>query len=180
MKLINLLPPERSLGLTREYYLRLATLGALVVAFLAFSAMLLLLPTYYYLTTALATKRADLALRAAPPEVSGEFAVEEAALASRIAIVEAVQTNASASTLVRDMLAVSRRGVRVQNLNYTPKVAEKPGILLVSGVADTRESLRAYQNALLGAAFAAAAELPVAAYAKDTNIPFTITVTLRS
>lgn len=180
MKVINLLPPERSLGLTREYYLRLATLGALAVAFLACSAMLLLVPTYYYLTTALTVKRADLALRAAPPEVTGEFSEQEAALASRIALVEAVQANPAVSTLVREVLAVSRSNVRVLNLNYTPKLAEKPGILLVSGVADSREALRAYQNALQGAAFATAAELPVAAYAKDANIPFTITVTLRS
>lgn len=180
MKVINLLPPERSLALTREYYVRLATLAALAAAFLAGAAMLLMLPTYYYLTTALAVKRVDLVERAAPPEETGEYAAQEAALVSRIALVESTQANSSASTLVRAVLAVPHVDVRVLNLNYTPKLAEKPGTLLVSGVADSREALRAYQNALQGAAFAVTAELPVAAYAKDTNIPFTITVTLRS
>lgn len=180
MNVINLLPPERTAALTREYYLRLATLAALVVSALAMAAMLLLLPTYYYLTTTLRVKQADLALRTAPPEVTEEVSEQEAALMSRIALVEAIGNNPSASALVRAALSVPRTSVRILNLNYTPKQGEKPGVLLVSGVAASREALRAYQNALQGAAFAATAELPVAAYAKDANIPFTITVTLRS
>jgi hypothetical protein len=57
-------------------------------------------------------------------------------------------------------------------------MGKAPGTLSVSGIAVTRGALRAYQLALQSAPFAVAANLPVSAYAKDTDIAFTITVTL--
>jgi len=47
------------------------------------------------------------------------------------------------------------------------------------GIAATRDALRNYQIALQNAAFARAADLPVSAYAKDSNISFNITITLK-
>jgi len=83
------------------------------------------------------------------------------------------------------MIAVERRtgesythvgeGV-YDTLEFTAEDGKK--ILSVSGTAANREALRTYQLALQGAPFTLTAALPVSAYAKDSDIAFTITITL--
>ena len=79
---------------------------------------------------------------------------------------------------MNNVLVIPRPGIVLSGFDYEPSVGKSAGTLAVSGTATTRDALRNYQLALEGASFARSADLPVSAYAKDTDITFTITVTL--
>ena len=179
-ELTNLLPPERQRALSREYLLRLGTVAAALITILTFAAALLLLPTYMFLGQSAAAKGAHLANVENILSSSDEktFSARLAVLSSDAAALLALGSIPSASTIVRTALAIQRPGITLSGFGYTPATAKVPGTLAITGTAATRDALRSYQLALSSAPFAAAANLPVSAYAKDADITFTITVTL--
>jgi hypothetical protein len=85
----------------------------------------------------------------------------------------------SASVSMRAILAISRPGVTLSHFDYSIATAanKNKNTLAISGVSVTRDALRNYQLALQGSSLVQSADLPVSAYAKDTDIAFTITVT---
>ena len=179
-ELTNLLPSEYRAALMRSYFLRLSVVGVLAASVLIAIAMILLVPTYMLLTQSARTKEARLATidSALASTDQTMFSARLSALSSSAAELSALDQTPSASAIVRSMLALPRSGISLSDFTYTPAGEAGSGVLTVSGIAATRESLRSYQIALQGASFTQSADLPVSAYAKDSNIRFTITVTL--
>lgn len=178
--LINLLPPERQRALAKEYFIRLGVVAALLLTVLTVAAGILLLPTYVFLSQNTAAKRAQLTsvesvLSSADEEaMSGRLA----ALANEASRLVVLEREPPASAIIRAVLDIPRPGVVLSEFRYVRAEGKAPEMLAVSGTASTREALRSYQLALQGAPFTSAANLPVSAYAKDSNISFTITLTL--
>lgn len=177
---INLLPPERQRVVSREYLVRLGVVVSVLITALTAIAGLLLLPTFILLMQSTAAKEAQLAnlktvLSSADEKV---LSAHLSALSRDAATLVALGGNPFASEVMRTTLAVSRPGVTLSSFVYTPVAAKLPGKLAISGVAATRDALRTYQLALQGTSFVTTADLPVSAYAKDSNIDFTITMTL--
>lgn len=179
-ELTNLLPPERQRTLFREHVLRMCVVVVeLIIALILISAILLF-PTYVFLAKSYAIKESRL--------VSIESAISSAdgtALSSRLSalsgdveVLSKLGSVRSASEVTRIALAVPHPGVALSGLTYAPATGKNSGALTVSGTADSRDSLRDYQLALQSAPFSASAVLPVSAYAKDSDIAFTIVVTL--
>ncbi|MDD3531202.1 MAG: hypothetical protein PHV99_01240 [Candidatus Pacebacteria bacterium] len=178
--LTNLLPPERQRALSREYRMRLGVVAALLLTSLACASGLLLLPTYVLLTQSAAAKQANLT-----NVESVLSSADEKALAAHLAVLSndavtliALGKAPSVSAILRNTLAIPRPGITLSGFSYTPAAPNTAGKLTVSGTALTRDTLRSYQIVLQGAPFAAKADLPVSAYAKDADISFTITITL--
>ncbi len=179
-ELTNLLPLKRQRALSRDYFLRLGAIGAILLSALTFSATLLLVPTYLFLVNSAHTEEARLTSieeTLASSSNSGLF-VRLAALTSDAATLTALANAPSASAIIRSVLAISRPGITLSGFTYTPATAGTQGTLAISGTAATRDVLRNYQLALQGWSFATSATLPVSTYAMDANIMFTITVTL--
>lgn len=178
---IDLLPPERRRARRRRYFLRLAVLVVASALVLVVVAGVLLVPTYVFLSGAAHTKQVRLA-----QITSTLSSADEAALAARLAALGAAATTLitlakgpSASAYVREALAVGRPGIMLTGFSYTAPGA-KPGLLTITGTSANRNDLRAYQLALMGAPGFASVDLPVSSYAKDRDIPFTMTVKLVS
>lgn len=176
----NLLPPERVRALVSSYYTRLVivALGLLGLVLVAVAA--LLSPSYVYLRETLSIKEVLLG------QNDGEGGADDAELAARAAVISerariltSTVQGRSASSLLREVLGVPRPGVTLVGLNYTPASGNKQGTLLLSGNAVSRDQLHSYQLALKGMPFAAAVDLPVNAYAKETNISFSMTIVLK-
>lgn len=179
-ELTNLLPASRHHALEREYFIRLGVVVVALSIVLVLVASVLLLPTYVFLVAGAHAKKARLA-----GIESTLSSTNQAALSSRLialgndaATLIALGNEPSVSAIIRSALAVPRSGVVLSGVEYTPAVNGNPGVLMISGTAGTRDALRGYQLALQSAPFALSAALPVSAYAKDTHVPFTITVTL--
>jgi len=179
-ELTNLLPPERQREFHREYLLRFGTVAVLLFSGLVFAAAALLVPAYLFLDEGIREKEARIATL--ETEYSSS---EEAVLFARLTtlsdnaktLAELADTP-TASSVLRGVLAVSRPGVVLSGFGYSAAAGKNPSTLAVSGVAATREALRSYQIALESPPFSRSANMPVSAYAKDANIPFTITITL--
>lgn len=170
----NLLPIERRRTLAREYYVRLSVAVVSFVTALALVSIVLLIPTYVLLAEGARTKEAHLISIESALSSTNEATLSTrlAALNSNAATLSALARAPSVSATIRSALAVSRPGITLFGFVYTPAT------LALSGVAATRDALRGYQLALSSMSFTRSADLPVSAYAKDSNIPFTITITL--
>lgn len=177
---INLLPLERQRSLSREYVLRVGVIIAILVATLFLIAGLLLVPTYVLLSQSASTKKVRLADIESTLSFSNEkeLSAQLARLSRDAAMLLALGKTQSPTTVVRKILVVSHPGVALSGFSYSPATEKAPGTLAITGTAASRDALRTYQLALQKVDFISAANLPVSAYAKDTDITFTITATL--
>lgn len=190
-RLTNLLPSERRHALAHDYLLRFGTVVAIFATALVLAAAALLAPTYVFLAKSVAAKEARLASMRSAISSPDDAALSArlSALRSDVDALSALSRVSSASAIVRAALAVSRSGITLSGFEYVPTAEARPGTpstksdlvlgtLSLSGAASTRDALRGYQLALERVPFARSASLPVSTYAKDKNIPFTITITL--
>lgn len=179
-ELTNLLPAERQHSISRDYVLRIIVVSAWLLTAITGIAAMLLLPSYVFLSSSSGAKEMRLAniksTISSADEV--EFATRLTKLSNNMAILTDLTNASSASTVTRTMLAVARSGIILSGLNYTPATTKNPGKLILSGTAETRAALRNYQLALESVPIVRSAALPISAYAKDTDVTFTITVSL--
>lgn len=151
-----------------------------MISVLLVIAAILLLPSYVFLI------KSEKALKLQLATIESEFSSEEEKkLSARLETLskdtEALSSlgeASSVSTVIREALSVARPGITVSDFSYVLS-ADKNRIVVISGIAATRDALRNYQVALQKAPFARSADLPVSAYAKDSYIPFSITVALK-
>lgn len=178
--LTNLLPLERQESLAREYRFRFGVVAALLFTALVLAAAVMLMPTYIFLSDTVHAKETRLASIKTTLSSADEIALSARllALSSDAASLISLSKRASASSVIRSVLTVSRPGVTLSGISYTPPAGKNPSTLALTGAAATRDSLRRYQLALQDAPSVLSADLPVSAYAKDVNIIFTITITL--
>ncbi len=179
-ELTNLLPPERLNRLSHDYLIRLATVVVLMVMMLVLVATILLLPSYVFLSKNENAKKSQL--MSIGSETSSD---DEKKLSTRLSLLSdntkrlvAMNKTQSISTIVNKVLAINHSGISLSGFSYTSAVGDKSGVLVVSGTASTRGALRNYQLVLESSSFALSANLPVSAYAKDSQIEFSITITL--
>lgn len=179
-ELTNLLPLARRRALRRDYFVRLCVVVALLATALSLAAAALLLPAYVFLTESANAKQKHLASIESAVSSSDEVALSArlTALSNNAATLSALAGARSASAVISAVLAISRPGIVLSGFAYSPIADKNPGALAISGTAAARDALRSYQLALQNAPFVRSADLPVSAYAKDTAIAFTITVTL--
>lgn len=180
-ELINLLPESRIVALRRAYFLRVGALALALVSAVTVLTGILLLPTYVYLKAETSARESELRALEATLASSNAAALEErlARLTKQTERLASLADKETASEYMLLALSVPRPGVKLSGFTYKPPSGATPGTLLVGGAAETRDSLRAYQLALLSAPFVGSADLPISAYAKDRNIDFAITLSLR-
>lgn len=178
-ELTNLLPSDRSRALRHEYFLRLATVTLLTLSFVVVAAGVMLVPSYLSFTQEARVKQTELAQLAGTLE-----AAEEKEVGARLAQLEAdvthlnrLSSQPTASGALRAVLTVSREGISLDSFAYTPNTTAGENSLVLSGTATTRDALRRYNLALSALPFVSKSDLPISAYAKETELPFTITLT---
>lgn len=179
-ELTNLLPPERIRALTHDYWLRLGVITAWFVTALVLAAAVLLLPTYLLLAKTAEQKHGQLASLQSSFSSADEVALSErlAILSVRTDVLGRLEEKTPVSQIMRAVLQESHPGIALSGFSYLPAVDGVAPLFDVKGTAVTRSALRAYQLALQRASFATGATLPVSVYAKDNDIPFTISITL--
>lgn len=177
-ELTNLLPPERLRAVKREYFLRLATAGVFALALVVVGSGILLLPSYLYLNQQIQVAQThsndiDAHLSA----IAGQSAnTRISSLSADADYLARLQQVPSASTAFRAVLIVSRPGIALTGFTYSPAQHKNDGKMTLTGLSQTRETLHAYTDALTALPFVTNVDLPISAYAKDSSIPFTITL----
>lgn len=176
-ELTNLLPENRLRSLRQVYFFRLATVAVLVLSFVAVVHGVLLLPSYLFVQAQVAERqeRLDTLTRTLAGAAEKEVSARVAAIGADSAYLAKRAAAAKASTATQAVLAVPREGVRLTGVSFAPE--DDGAQMLLSGVAASREALRRFEQALSDESYIAGVELPISAYAKESNIDFTITLT---
>jgi hypothetical protein len=178
--LINLLPRERVRKFRRTYFLRVGTVALVLLTVLVVIHSIFLLPSYIAAESAVNVEQVELAgALAAVASSSSDAAAELTMLKADTSYLSRLGTAPSASAAVRAVLSVSHPGLVIQNISYQPPTPADPASakILLTGVAASREQLSAYDLALTNAPFITSVDLPISAYAAETNISFSVTVT---
>lgn len=178
LELTNLLPEERIRSLRRVYFIRLAVVAILLLSGVILVHAVLLLPSYLYLRNQVGERNASLT--ALTTTLAGseekEISARVAALSEDSAYLARLSSVPKASAAIRAITALPRSGIRLTGFSFAPKVGAET-TMSVSGVATTREALRTFEQSLADQPFITSADLPISAYAKERDIPFTISLT---
>ncbi len=176
----NLIPEGHLRAFRREYFFRLASLSLMFLSLLLISAGIFLFPTHTYLKSEMAEREAELAdlkTRTAA-ESESEFDKRLRQLSESATRIKEFGSGVSVTSTIQNILAVAHTGVTLSGISYTP-ASKTPAKMIINGRATNRDTLRRYQQALEGASFISGVNLPVSAYAKESNIDFAITLTLK-
>lgn len=158
-----------------EYLMRVYSVGCWVGSIIIIIYGIFLLPTLFFLNDTIQSKEKVF------ESIKASFKTEDGnTLDSYIletnTLLSLVQKRYTASfTDVLDtVLSVPHTGIRITDMNYSVEGDED--ILLVSGIASTRETLRAFSQSLQKVEGVGKVTFPVENLAKDTNLDFAITV----
>lgn len=179
-ELTNLLPRSSVRGLRREYFVRLTTIALLMATVGIVIHGILLFPAYLYTHAQVAQEQHELDTMAASASTAEEQSINAqiAAVKADITYLGRLGTQPTASAAVRAILTVPHPGVSLSGFTYTaPLTASSSAQMTVSGTASTRDSLRGYVESLGQQPYVTKADLPISAYAKESAIPFTVTLT---
>ncbi|MBU6323482.1 MAG: hypothetical protein KGI41_02055 [Patescibacteria group bacterium] len=178
-ELMNLVPRDAKDAFRRDYFTRLGTLAGFVLALAVVIHGVLLSPAYIFLETQIAGRQTELARISASLNTAEEKQVDArlSMLEQDTAYLAQLGSSPKASVALAGILGISRPGIRLTGFTYGKPDASGNGQMTVTGISDTRETLRAFVLALQAAPFIATADLPVSAYAQDKNIQFSIAIT---
>lgn len=180
VNLTNLLPEVRQRLLAREYRFRLGVVILAVATALVVVAGIFLIPTYIFVAENVVVQQTRLAsidatfVKADGPALSKHLT----ALSGEVVVLLGLKSGVAVTKTIASILTVPRPGVVLSEFLYTAATGKNKATFSISGTATTRDTLRNYQLALQSMPFIAAADLPISAYAKDSDIAFTITTTL--
>lgn len=177
--LTNLLPKDKTRAFRRDYFFRLGTTGIIFAAIIIVAHGLLLFPSYLFLSQQVSERQGQLTSLS-----SSLGATEETQISNRIAAMTQetsrltqLSSAPSASKAVRAILAVSRQGIALTGVTFSPPKQKDDGRMVLTGNAKTREALQNFQTALTNLSFVTTADLPISSFAKESDIPFSITLT---
>ena len=175
-ELTNLLPPERVRGQRQLYFFRLATVGMLVLSGVAIIHGVLLLPSFLYARQQVKEKETILSSLTATLAGSEERQVSArvSKLTEDATYLARLKDRPAASTAVAAVLKVPHQGVRMTGYTFTAAEEGKDARMTISGVASSRAPLRRFEQALAAEPYVGSTNLPISAYAKESDIDFTI------
>ncbi len=178
-ELTNLLPPERTNGLKREYFVRLATVAVFALAAVTLGSGALLIPSYLYTGQQIQLRNSsisDLDSKLAASQ-GKEASARLTTLTASALYLSRLGSTTTATGALRGVLSAPRTGISLSVFTFTPPTNGNVGRMTVGGIAASRESLRAYTSALTTLPFVSSVDLPISAYAQESQIPFVITLT---
>ncbi len=178
-ELTNLIPRDRRKAVDSLYTIRLWSIGILFASFLVLSAVLLRIPLFIYQYQQVQTQKHELeSLTSRLQESQGQSVTSRfKTLNENIAYMSRLATSSSATAATAAILSVPHQGIILTGLSYSPSTKGTDGKMTLTGTAATRSSLHQYVDALSGQPYVKNVDLPISAYAKETNIPFTTTIT---
>ncbi|MBA3789190.1 hypothetical protein H0X32_02220 [Patescibacteria group bacterium] len=177
-ELTNLLPRSSLRALRRRYFVRVATVGVILVILLMIIHGALLVPSYLYAQQEVRLESADLQNISKTLTTSEEQQAQArlTTLQSKASYLLNLRTAPTASAAIRAVLAVPHGGVTLTGFTFTPPTKAVKGSMQVSGIASTRDTLRSYSQSLGALPGITTADLPISVYANENAIPFTITL----
>jgi len=139
----------------------------------------LLVPSYLYLQEEIQSRELKVAtLDASLASSEGREAnARLTALVQNSSYLARLATTSTATASIRSVLALPRSGITLSGFSYSPPARTGvDGRLIIDGVASTREALRTYVQVLGKIPSVTNVDLPISVYAKENDIPFTVSL----
>lgn len=175
---INLMPEDRRRAFLESYFYRLGAIALFALALLVVVHGILLIPSYLFISEQIRVHETELAsLEAGIAEKAGDnVGVELASLEASVRALAKLKNGSAGSTVISALLEAPHEGISLSNIVFEAPKGEGNGRLALTGSADNRDALRAYVQGLSSLPFVSSVDLPISAYAKETDIPFSITI----
>ncbi len=178
--MLNILPREQKIILRKEYRLRrIAVWLGLVLVSLAVS-LVLLVPSYFIYRVKAGDVRGELERSRKVLEAdlqTGESAAEVAEALKNVEELKPFTPRTSVYSLMR-IFEGKPQTIRILDITFLAKAVDKPTIVL-RGIAADRESLTTFSRALESRSEFGSIDLPVSNFAKERNIDFSMTITVK-
>ncbi len=177
---MQLLPPQETVKIHREYHARLAVVALGLFAVTLFLGALFLSPAYF-----LSSQREDASVGSARALKDSVALRNKNDLAPSIALAKNklnALADANAGVPANELIATALRkqGAGIHLTLLSVSRAEAGGrTLLLSGTADNRDVLLAFRRAVSGEKVFASVEVPVSDFAKDSALPFSLHATVK-
>jgi hypothetical protein len=175
----NLLQPEQRKGLVREYYARVAAVGAIVLSVALLIGMLALIPAYSYSRTMLEVQAVVPAQTSTSTATSSPDGAARTALREGTMLVTRLEQHLRDDTFtsyLTSALADRPPGVAVSGFAYD----QAEHSLTVEGVAQDRDAFLTYAHNLESDTRFVGVPHPIEDLAKRTDLPFRLTFTVQS
>jgi len=154
---------EHAHAVRRDYFLRLATVAVLGLALVIIICAALLVPTHLLLSKQIKTKKS-----------------EPNAFEEKMSYIHSFDHATTASATLRTVLATAHPGVHIKGITLSVPTDAVSDTMTLSGAADSRDALRTYYLTLQAVPAVLSINVPVSTYAKESNLPFTITLEMKS
>jgi len=175
--MINLIPPVARRNIVKEYWIRVITVWLFLAGTAGLIVLLLLLPSYVLVLiqiNSLEQVVAATSLKSSSYDASSVTLLVANQQAQLLANTPEV-TPFSLYTSSLEKLAGT--GIVLQELRFS-RPASTAGTIKVSGVADTRQSLADFRDAIEANAYFSTVNLPISSLIKDRDLLFSMEITL--
>jgi hypothetical protein len=175
--MINLIPPIGKTALKHEYVLRVASVYGFLLTGVFIASTILMVPTYV-LVSAQMSGAQDVSAGVEETKAAFDTAFSEIKVANTImAQLRREQSVVPVSAIIEEVVRVAPAGIRFSTFIITRVVGGEEQ-MQVQGVATNRIALASFKNTLEASPLFLTALVPIADLARDTNLPFLITITL--
>lgn len=175
--MINLLPPKGHTSLKHEYFLRIISVYGFMLGAVFISGIILVLPTYVLVSSQLNNVRPmdseEEIIKNTYAEALSHIQDANTVMAQLRSAVPNVETSA----IITEVIRLAPKGITF----HTFQAKREANVLKsidVQGYAVTRNALAALKNALEASPIFETATVPISDLARETNLPFVITITL--
>lgn len=177
--MFNVLPDSLKKLIRQEYYFRLAIIVALAFIALQVIGLFLLLPSWVLSTYKEQEALSDVAaVHESPMENHLQSVSDTITQTNRTLAVMNTLLYPEAAPLFQDILSRQPAGVHLTGFSYT-LADDGTASIVASGNALTRNILVSFEKSLEKSSLFASVNLPVSNLAKDTDIPFSITLSVK-
>ncbi len=175
--MINLIPPQGHKVVKREYTLRLGAALAFLFAGVLLLLSVALIPTYVLVGAQIEAFEFETAQEVGDAEALKNAEKEVRTMKNVLTQMKTTVTSTPMSKVIAEIQANAPKTIIFKNfsINTTKGVVTT---VQVQGVSPTREALAQLKDALIASPIFEKAEVPISDLARETDLPFTLTVTL--
>lgn len=176
--MINLIPSSAKRSIAFEYWIRVASVGILVLCGILVTSTLLLLPVYVRIHSHI---KAYEAVAGQATEKASEYSLSSATLIQtgiQARLLLGLKNQQSFSSIIDMLENLENSSISITSFNLSKSGGELQPIE-ITGKALTRQALADFREALLGHEAIDTVFLPISNLAQDRDISFTVTITLK-
>lgn len=175
--MINLIPHKGQIALKHEYLLRVGSVYGFLFTGVFLACTALMVPTYV-LTSSQMIGAQDVSAEIEKTKASFGTAFGEIKVANTVmAQLRKEQDDIQISQVIEEIVKVAPR-----EISFTTFQAEREGVTLkeirVQGIAENRIALATFKNEIEKSSLFSQALVPIADLARNSDLPFVVTVTL--